>query len=136
MIDFKFSNLFGVTYNSGNIQFSKNKDNILYSPIGNKISVYDIKFGSSHTIDIQTRSNIHHIEVTEKGILIAVDIEGYCVLANIRKNVIIGYFNFHDKISVLSSSSCGQYLAVGLKHGVQIFELPSTLIKQIEPLDT
>ena len=90
MIDFKFSNLFGVTYNSGNLQFSKNKDNILYSPIGNKISVYDIKFGSSHTIDIQSRSNIHLIEITEKGILIAVDVDGYCVLANIKKNVIIG----------------------------------------------
>jgi periodic tryptophan protein 2 len=134
MLDFKFTNLFGITYNSGNIQFSKSKDNLLYAPIGNKVTLYDIKYGAATTIDIQTRSNISLIEVTKKGLLIAVDVEGYCILANIKKNIVIGFFNFHEKISAISSSPCGNYLCVGIKNGVQLYRLPQVLIRQIEPL--
>lgn len=134
MIDYKFSNVFGITYNSGNIQFSKDSSNVLYSPIGNKISAFDIKFGSATTLDIQTRSNIQFIEISCKGILIATDVDGYSILVNIKKNVIIGYYNFREKVSILKTSLCGNYLGVAIKTGIQIFQLPSNLVRQIEPL--
>lgn len=134
MINYKFTNLFGVTYNSGNIQFSCNNPDLLYSPIGNKVTVFDIKNGGSQTLDIEARSNIHLIDITKKSLLVAIDVNGYCILINLIKNIVIGNFNFHEKAHSLSSSPCGNFICVGIKNGVQIYELPKFLTKQIEPL--
>jgi periodic tryptophan protein 2 len=134
MINYKFTNLFGVTYNSGNIQFSSNNPDLLYSPIGNKVTVFDIKNGGSKTLDIEARSNIHLIDITKKSLLISIDVNGYCILVNLIKNVVIGYFNFHEKAHSLKSSPCGNFICIGIKNGVQIYELPKFLTKQIEPL--
>lgn len=134
MIDFKFDNLFGITYNSGNIKFSKTSPDILYVPIGNKISINDIKNGTSQTIDVEARSNIHLIDISVKELLIIIDVDGYCILVNLPKRVVIGHFNFHNKANSLSISPCGNLMTVGIKNGVHIYELPKILTKQIEPL--
>lgn len=134
MFNYKFENLFGVTYNSGNLQFSKTNPDLLYSPIGNKISIFDIKNGSSHTLDIESRSNIHLIEITNKNLLVAIDVDGFCIIVNLIKNIVIGHFNFHEKAHSIASSPCGKLLAVGIKNGVQVYELPYSMTKQIEPL--
>lgn len=134
MLDYKFNNLFGCAYNIGNLQFSKNSDDILYSPVGNKVIVYNLKEGSSKAINIEGRSNIHKIEITSKNLLVLVDIDGFCKLVNLSKNTIVGHFNFREKVYSLSSSNCGSFLAASVKNGVKIFKLPSKQIKQIEPL--
>ena len=134
MIDFKFENLFGITYNSGNILFSKTNNEILFSPVGNKVSMYDIKNGTSETIDVEARSNVQHIDISIKELLIIIDVDGYCILVNLLKKIVIGHFNFRNKVTSLKISPCGGFVCVGVKNGVQIYELPQVLTKQIEPL--
>lgn len=42
ILSFKFNSLLGSAYKSGNICFSPNK-NIVFSPVGNKVSVIDLE---------------------------------------------------------------------------------------------
>ncbi len=42
ILSFKFNNLLGSAYKSGNICFSPSK-NLLFSPIGNKVTVVDLE---------------------------------------------------------------------------------------------
>jgi len=41
-VDYKFSNLCGTVYRKGNIVFSANGDR-LYSPVGNRVTCFDLK---------------------------------------------------------------------------------------------
>lgn len=59
-------------YNAGNVAFDS--EDILLSPVGNKISCFDLKNGTSITIPLESRSNIEHIELSpDNRILVVVD---------------------------------------------------------------
>jgi periodic tryptophan protein 2 len=75
MLNYQFSNLCGIVYNSGNILFAKDNSDIILSPVSNKITCFDLKNGVSNTLPIECRSNIKHIDVSpDNKILVAVDI--------------------------------------------------------------
>ena len=54
--NYKFSNLLGTVYRQGNLLFSRDGHSVL-SPVGNKISVYDLKSHKSSTLPIESRFN-------------------------------------------------------------------------------
>ena len=75
MLNYQFSNLCGIIYNSGNITFTKDNNDFLLSPVGNKITCFDLKNGVSSTLPIESRSNIKYIDISPDGkTLISVDI--------------------------------------------------------------
>ena len=53
-LHFHFSNLLGTVYRKGNVVFSPGGDAI-FSPVGNKISLYDLKRHKSETLPIEAR---------------------------------------------------------------------------------
>jgi periodic tryptophan protein 2 len=100
-LGFKFSNLCGTVHKCGNVLFTSD-GNSLISPVGNRVTIFDlveyaaskllpnlffcgaVTFGpfsphtdyrhKSTTLDIETRSNIARIAVSNNGrILLAVD---------------------------------------------------------------
>ena len=133
MLSYQFSNLLGIVHNTGRVLFLKDDTNILLSPIGNKILCLDLKYGTSQTLPIETRSNIDHLDITsDSKILIAVDIQGYCLVISFPKQIVISHFNFRNKINTLKISPNNKFLAVSINKGVEIYEMPN-LIKEYEP---
>ena len=60
-------------YNSGIIVFDN--ENILLSPVGNKINCFDMINGSSYTLPIESRSNISLIDISpDNRIIIVIDV--------------------------------------------------------------
>lgn len=134
MLNFKFSNLCGVMYNSGNLSFANDENDFLYSPIGNKITVFDLKNGLSNTLPIESRSNVKLIEVSpDNNILVVVDVDGYAQLINLPRKIVIGHFNFRANVTALKVSPDGRLLAVACDKSLRIYEMPR-LIKEFEPL--
>ena len=65
----------GILYNSGNIKFTSDDCDILLSPVGNKVTAFDLKNGITNTLPIESRSNISFIEVSpDSKFLIMVDV--------------------------------------------------------------
>jgi periodic tryptophan protein 2 len=59
-------------YNSGNLKFTN--DDMLLSPVGNKLSCFDLKNGVTSTLPIENRSNIAHTDISpDNRTLITVD---------------------------------------------------------------
>ena len=65
-------------------------------------------------------------------ILIIVDINGFCLIINFPKQVIISHFNFRGKVSCLKISPDDNFVAVSTFKSLKIFEMPK-MTKEYEP---
>lgn len=88
----------GTLYHRGNLCFTPD-GNLLISPVGNRITVFDLINHTTVTLPIETRSNIRCLALSPDGTtLIAIDIDGYALLINFVKRVILSHFNFNGKV--------------------------------------
>ena len=65
-------------------------------------------------------------------VLIIVDINGYCLIINFLKQVIIGHFNFRGKVTCMKISPDDNFVAVSINKSLKIFEMPK-ITKEYEP---
>ena len=73
---YRFSNLLGTVYRRGNLIFAPDGTTIL-SPVGNKLSVYDLKSHTSLTLPVESRSDFTTLALSPNGILLlAANAEG------------------------------------------------------------
>ena len=71
--------------------------------------------------------------LTSNGkILLIVDINGFCLIINFPKQVIISHFNFRGKVSCLKISPDDNFVAVSLNKSLRIYEMPK-MTKEYEP---
>lgn len=71
---YNFSNLCGIVYKCGNVVFTPDGHSLL-SPVGNRVTVFDLLANVSYTLDIEARSNISRIAVSPNGqLLLIIDI--------------------------------------------------------------
>jgi len=131
--NYKLSRLCGSSYGPSasssrrsdhpNIIFHPN-GNSVYSPVGNRIQHLDLIHHSLQTLPFQTRSDICRIALHPEGrLLLAIDIDGYAVLANVNVNnsaqsqcccVVLHRFKFKHPVRSIEFSPNGKYFAVGL----------------------
>ncbi|KAK2748503.1 hypothetical protein FQN57_000636 [Myotisia sp. PD_48] len=124
--DFKFSNLLGTVYRKGNLLFTPDGSSLL-SPVGNRVSVFDLAKNISYTLPFAHRTNIALIALSPNGnLLLSVDENGRAILTNFPRRISIHHFSFKSAISALSFSPSGRYFAVGVGRRVQIWRTPST----------
>lgn len=72
--NYNFANLLGSVYHRGDLVFDSSS-NTLYSPIGNRLSVYDIKNGQSRALPLQVDFNIEHVALSPNGRLLITSTE-------------------------------------------------------------
>ncbi|KAL4815360.1 WD40-repeat-containing domain protein [Aspergillus spinulosporus] len=124
--DFKFSNLLGTVYRKGNILFTPD-GNCLISPVGNRVTVFDLVNNTSYTLPFAHRTNIHQLDLTPRGnILLSVDEHGRAILTNFHRRVQIYNFSFKGRVSALKFSPSGRHFAVGVGRRLQIWHTPET----------
>ena len=71
--NYQFSNLCGTVYRQGNVLFTPD-GNSLVSPVGNRVSVFDLVNNRSHTLPVETRRDIARLALSPNAaLLLAVD---------------------------------------------------------------
>ncbi|KAF2455633.1 WD40-repeat-containing domain protein [Lineolata rhizophorae] len=141
--DYRFSTLLGTVFSRGNLLFSPD-GTCLISPVGNRISVFDlVKYVSlpatvlvvrdlnyhrnkSHTLPLAHRRNISRLTLTPRGnVLLSVDEDGHAILSHLERQVVLYRFSFKSAVSALAFSPCGSYFAAGVGRQVEVWHTPS-----------
>lgn len=123
-LDFKLSNLVGTVYREGNIVFTHDGTQLL-SPVGNRVSCFDLINNKSFTFNYQHRKNIARIALNKQAtLMLSVDTDGRAILVNFVSRVVLHHFNFKGEVNDLQFSNDGHYFAVAVDRFVQIWKTP------------
>ncbi|QGI61777.1 hypothetical protein CEK27_005748 [Fusarium fujikuroi] len=124
--DFKFSNLLGTVYCQGNLLYSPDGTH-LFSPVGNRVTVFNLVENKSYTLPFAHRKNIARIGLTPRGnLLLSIDEDGHAILTNVPRRISIYHFSFRSSVTALSFSPSGRHFAVGLGRKIEVWHVPST----------
>ncbi|EDO18779.1 hypothetical protein Kpol_1028p54 [Vanderwaltozyma polyspora DSM 70294] len=123
--DFKFSNLLGTVYRQGNVIFNENGTHLL-SPVGNRISVFDLINNKSFTFEYEHRKNISAFDLNQQGtLLLSVDEDGRAILVNYKSRNVLHHFNFREKCLSVKFSPDGKLFALATGRFIQIWKTPN-----------
>ncbi|KAL8753390.1 MAG: hypothetical protein Q9184_005436 [Pyrenodesmia sp. 2 TL-2023] len=123
--EFKFSNLLGTVYCKGNLIFTPDGNSLL-SPVGNRVSVFNLVQNSSYTLPFSHRRNISRLALNPAGtLLLSVDGDGRAVLTHLPRRLALDRFSFKAPLSALAFSPSGRYFAAGVGRLVEIWHAPS-----------
>lgn len=123
--DFKFSNLLGTVYSRGNLVFTPDGNSLL-TPVGNRVTYFDLVNGTTFTFPFETRKNIARIALSPQStLLIAIDEDGHAVLVNYVRRTVLHHFNFKETIREISFAPNGKYFAVAVDKFVQVWKTPA-----------
>ena len=107
----------------------------MLSPIGNKINAFNLTTNVARTFSFQNRSNIAKLVLSHDGsILISIDVDGFALIINMLKKVVIAHFNFRDTVSAIAFSPDDKFFFVATGTKCKIFECPSIEHKTFSPL--
>lgn len=121
---YRFSNLLGAVYRQGNLNFSKD-GNAVISPVGNRISVFDLKNNTSETLPFSTTKNITCVGLSPDGSLaIIVDEDGAAVLVSLITRAILHHFHFHKPVSSIRFSPDGRKFIVTKENVALMYHAP------------
>lgn len=122
--DFKFTNLLGTVYRQGNIVFTPDGTSLL-SPVGNRVSVFDLIHNKSFTFNYEHRSNIAAVALNPQGtLMLSVDENGRAILVNFRARTVLHHFNFKNQVKSIEFSPDGKHFALGAGRFVEVWKTP------------
>eukprot|EP01135_Chromosphaera_perkinsii_P011597 Nk52_evm36s2449 gene=Nk52_evmTU36s2449 len=130
--DYKFSNLCGTVYKQGNVLFSTAEgSNTLLSPVGNRVSLYDLSANKSTTLPCENRKDVHRIAQSPNGaLLITIDADGRAILINTQRRCVLNHFNFKaNNIRDCKFSPDGRFIAVTIGKHVQVWRAPGFTVE-------
>ncbi|PWZ02194.1 putative periodic tryptophan protein PWP2 [Testicularia cyperi] len=131
---FKFSNLCGTVYQGGNVVFSPDGDSI-YSPVGNRLSIFDLVRNTSTTLPFETRKPIARIALSpaNKAIVLVADEDGRALLINVLRRSLLAHMNFKQPLRDAQFSNDGKFLAVTYGNQIKVWRTPSHLAREFAP---
>lgn len=126
MPQYQFSNLLGTVYRKGNLVYTEDGTQLL-SPIGNRVTVFDLINNKSHTLPFAHRRNIACIALNPRGnLLLSTDEEGHCILTHVQRRISLYHFSLKGPVLSLLFSPCGKYFAAAIGRRVEVWRTPST----------
>ena len=131
--NYQFSNLLGTVYRKGNLVFGPD-GNALFSPVGNKISVFDLKSHKSQTLNIEGRHDYTTLALSPNGIiLLAANEDGELHLISLVSKTILHKLRLNAVINALAFSPDGKQFAVAKENLVFIYRTPGVGRKDFNP---
>ena len=110
-------------------------DQLLLSPVGNKINVFNLTTNVASTMAFQNRSNVARLVLSPDGrTLISIDVDGFALIINMVKRVVLAHFNFRDTVTAIAFSPDNKFFFVATDTKCKIFESPSIDHKTFSPL--
>jgi periodic tryptophan protein 2 len=105
---------------------SEQVDQCLLSPVGNKITLYNLTTNVAQTLPFQNRSNIARLALSPNGkILISVDRDGFALIVNMHRKCVLAHFNFRSEVTALEFSPDSLFFFVATGQKCKIFETPT-----------
>uniref|UniRef100_S4NTU2 No child left behind n=1 Tax=Pararge aegeria TaxID=116150 RepID=S4NTU2_9NEOP len=124
--NYKFQNLLGTVYRRGDIIFT-NDGNCVFSPVGNKITVYNLKQNKSNTLPVESHFNYTAIDVSPNGsILLAINEKGEAQMISLLTCTVIHRYKFKQQVNAVKFSPDGKLFAACCDDTVFIMSAPST----------
>ncbi|XP_051982558.1 PWP2 small subunit processome component [Xyrauchen texanus] len=121
---YKFSNLLGSFYRQGNLSFSKD-GNFVISPVGNRISVFDLKNNKSETLPVSTTKNITCVGICPDGNLaILIDEDGAAVLVSLVTRAVLHHHHFHKPVHSVCFSPDGRKFVITKENVALMYHAP------------
>ncbi|XP_059822025.1 PWP2 small subunit processome component [Hypanus sabinus] len=121
---YRFSNLLGTVYRKGNLNFSPDGSSVL-SPVGNRLSVFDLKNNKAETLPLALNRNIVCVGQSPDGHLaILVDEEGAAVLVSLLRKAVLHHFHFHAPVHCVSFSPDGRKFVVTKENVALMYHAP------------
>uniref|UniRef100_A0A9J8CAV5 PWP2 small subunit processome component n=1 Tax=Cyprinus carpio carpio TaxID=630221 RepID=A0A9J8CAV5_CYPCA len=105
---YKFSNLLGAFYRHGNLCFSKDGNSVI-SPVGNRISIFDLKNNKSETLPVSTTKNISCLGISPDG--------------NLKKKK-LHHHHFHSPVHSVSFSPDGKKFVITKENVPLMYHAP------------
>jgi len=120
-----FSNLFGAVYDKGNVLFM-NDGTTVVSPVGNRISLYDITKSKSETWPIAMNKNISRLAISPCNyVMIAYDEDGEAFVISVANKCVIHHKHFGNEVKDIKYSPDGSKFLMTRKNGVILFRAPN-----------
>ncbi|XP_055697222.1 periodic tryptophan protein 2 homolog isoform X3 [Phlebotomus papatasi] len=124
---YKFQNLLGTVYRKGNLQFTPDGNSVI-SPVGNRITIYDLKNNKVKSLSLESRYNYRALDISPNGaILIAVNDIGEAQMISTVSYTVVCTHRFPSKVSSLKFSPDGRFFAVCVRNTVFIYKTPGQL---------
>ncbi|KAF9412341.1 hypothetical protein HW555_009130 [Spodoptera exigua] len=121
-----FQNLLGTVYRKGDILFTGD-GNCVISPVGNKITVYNLKQNKSNTLSFESYYNYTAIDVSPNGsTLLAVNEKGEAQMISLLTCTVIHRYKFKQQVNAVRFSPDGKYFAACCDDTVFIMTAPCT----------
>ncbi|XP_046978620.1 periodic tryptophan protein 2 homolog [Vanessa cardui] len=124
--NYKFQNLLGTVYRRGDILFT-NDGNCVISPVGNKITIYNLKLNKSNTLPVESNFNYTAIDVSPNGsILLAINEKGEAQMISLLTCTVIHRYKFKQQVNAVKFSPDGKLFAACCDDTVFIMTAPSS----------
>ncbi|ODQ64640.1 WD40 repeat-like protein, partial [Nadsonia fulvescens var. elongata DSM 6958] len=124
--EFKFSNLLGTVYKQGNLLFTPDGTGII-SPVGNRVSFFDLVNNKSFTFPYEHRQPITNIALNPQAtIMLSCSADGRAILVNFHRRTVLHHFNFKAAITDIQFSPDGTHFAVTTGRFIQIWRTPKS----------
>ncbi|GMR41676.1 hypothetical protein PMAYCL1PPCAC_11871 [Pristionchus mayeri] len=125
-INFRFSNLFGSVYKNGNVLFSHDGNSVI-SPVGNKITVIDLKNNVSRTLNIEALYNITTMAINNSGShLLVANEKGEILYVNMITEAIVFRFRANRSVKSIQFSPDCKSVAMTRGEDLQIHQIASS----------
>ncbi|KAK1928495.1 Periodic tryptophan protein 2 [Phytophthora citrophthora] len=119
-------------YSQGNVVFTPDGNSVL-SPVGNRITQFDLVNNTSKTFAFEARKNVERVAVSnDSRLLLAVDEDGRCLLVNLKRGSVLYRFHFKQSVKALSFSPDDRYIAVATGSKVQLWRTPG-IVREFAP---
>uniref|UniRef100_A0A7S2YDT2 Small-subunit processome Utp12 domain-containing protein n=1 Tax=Entomoneis paludosa TaxID=265537 RepID=A0A7S2YDT2_9STRA len=109
--------------------------NLLISSVSNRVQVLDLKTQTVRTLPVEARSSIRALALSpDDTLLVVVDVNGYGMLVNFRRGIVLHRFGFKRKVRDIKFSPDGRYIAVSQGKNVQVWVTPNHMHKEFAPM--
>eukprot|EP01028_Stygiella_incarcerata_P001963 TRINITY_DN1366_c0_g2_i1.p1 TRINITY_DN1366_c0_g2~~TRINITY_DN1366_c0_g2_i1.p1 ORF type:complete len:905 (+),score=227.46 TRINITY_DN1366_c0_g2_i1:35-2716(+) len=127
--DFELKNVCGTVYKQGTVCFTPN-GNCVLSPVGNRVSVFDLVKDESYTFPFETQVNLRVLAISpDSTLILLVDEDGGALLAHFQLRFVISYLRFSDTVRAAKFSPNGKHIAVACGRNVQVWKVPPPRIQ-------
>ncbi|KAM6894090.1 PWP2 small subunit processome component [Xenentodon cancila] len=121
---YRFSNLLGAVYRQGSLSFCADGNAVL-SPVGNRVSVFDLRSNTSETLPVSTAKNITCVGLSpDGGLAIVVDEDGAALLVSLITRAVLHHFHFHKPVSSIRFSPDGRKFVVTKENVALMYHAP------------
>ena len=132
-LSYRLQRICGTVYSNGNIIFTPDGNSVI-SPVGNRVTVFDLIHHKTTTFPHENKKSIQNIAISHNGVfLITVDVEGHALLMNYSRMLVLARIHFKRKVYDIKFSPDDKYFAITHNNGCQIWKTPG-IIREFSPL--